>query len=183
MQAVCRDTQWAQHAPPLAQRTRDVGTAGDHCTPASALPDLILLDLQLPSMSGPELMRAVAHRTATPPPVIVVSARRDADAIAAADAIGARAVVLKPFAVDDLLDRIAAVERGLRQGFDSLCLWARSRSDPHHVPLRVAQRTPHQRRRVLRYSSCNSLCRSFRAGMPALDRLVDLRKGVPCGWT
>jgi DNA-binding response OmpR family regulator len=95
-----------------------LGLADDPPMRRDPLPDLVLLDLQLPSMSGADLLRTVTRRLPTAPPVIVLSAWREADAVAAAAEIGARHVLLKPFAVDDLLARIADVahERAAHRG-------------------------------------------------------------------
>jgi two-component system KDP operon response regulator KdpE len=69
-------------------------------------PDLVVLDLGLPSMDGLEVLRQL--RTWSALPVLVLSARSDvADAIAALDA-GADDFLAKPFAIGELQARIRA---------------------------------------------------------------------------
>jgi CheY-like chemotaxis protein len=88
----------------------EVRTAGDG-TRALALmqdwtPDLILLDLTLPGMSGAEFIAAY-HRTPEPhAPIILLTARSISRA--EATALGAAGVLPKPFDVTDLLDVVAA---------------------------------------------------------------------------
>ena len=67
-----------------------------------ARPDLILLDLMLPGLSGEELLPRLAGI-----PVIVVSARADVDSKTALLLGGAADYVTKPFALRELLARIA----------------------------------------------------------------------------
>lgn len=72
-------------------------------------PDLTLLDLGLPDVSGIEVIRAV--RVFTQLPIIVLSARsEEADKVEALDA-GANDYVQKPFSTAELLARIRACLR------------------------------------------------------------------------
>jgi two-component system KDP operon response regulator KdpE len=72
-------------------------------------PDLILLDLMLPGISGLDLCRAIRARSAVP--IIVLSARgEERDKVAALD-LGADDYLTKPFGVDELLARIRAALR------------------------------------------------------------------------
>lgn len=72
-------------------------------------PELILLDLGLPDISGHEVIRMV--RTRSQVPIIVLSVRgEDADKVAALDA-GANDYVQKPFSTAELLARIRACLR------------------------------------------------------------------------
>ena len=68
-------------------------------------PDLILLDLTLPSMSGEAFISAY-QQTAAPHAPIIVMTGMDIEA-AAASAIGADSVLLKPFDVANLLEAVA----------------------------------------------------------------------------
>src|SRR5690349_11667696 len=71
---------------------------------ASALPDLIILDLGLPDVDGLVVTRRLREWSATP--IIVVSARgREQDKVAALDA-GADDYLTKPFGVAELLARV-----------------------------------------------------------------------------
>jgi DNA-binding response OmpR family regulator len=68
--------------------------------------DLVLLDVMLPDGNGIELLeerRAAGDRT----PVVLVSARDEAELRERATAAGATAYLKKPFAYADLLDRVA----------------------------------------------------------------------------
>lgn len=75
------------------------------------LPDVIILDLGLPGISGMEVIRTLRHWTAVP--IIVLSARdAEFDKIGALNA-GADDYVSKPFGMGELLARVrAAVRRG-----------------------------------------------------------------------
>ena len=65
-------------------------------------PDLILLDLMLPGLSGEQVLPRLAGV-----PVIVVSAKADVDSKAALLLEGAADYVTKPFALRELLARVA----------------------------------------------------------------------------
>ena len=72
-------------------------------------PDLILLDVNMPDMSGLEACRKI--RVSFPGPIIMVTVRdSERDKIAALDC-GADDYVVKPFAVGELLARIRSVLR------------------------------------------------------------------------
>ena len=92
----------------------DVVGTGEHALDAvrDGLPDLLVVDLGLPGMSGLEVIRSV--RAWNPVPIIVLSARdQEADKVAALDA-GADDYVTKPFGVDELLARVRAALRRSR---------------------------------------------------------------------
>jgi two-component system, OmpR family, KDP operon response regulator KdpE len=72
-------------------------------------PDVVLLDLGLPGISGLEVIRQLRHWTAVP--IVVLSARdREFDKIGALDA-GADDYITKPFGMGELLARLRAVLR------------------------------------------------------------------------
>ncbi len=75
----------------------------------SGLPNLILLDLQLPDMDGEEVIAQLNQRAPVVPPVIVLTAKRQQAAEVSADTIGAAGMFLKPFEIQALLDRIDRV--------------------------------------------------------------------------
>ncbi|HEY7045971.1 MAG TPA: response regulator [Jatrophihabitantaceae bacterium] len=76
---------------------------------ANAEPDVIVLDLGLPDVSGIDVIRAVRGYAATP--IIVLSARTGSgDKVHALD-LGADDYVTKPFSMDELLARIRAATR------------------------------------------------------------------------
>lgn len=74
-------------------------------------PDLILLDLMLPDVSGLEVCRLVRERCQTP--LIVLSAREEERTKIEALDLGADDYLTKPFSMGELLARIRA---GLRRG-------------------------------------------------------------------
>ncbi|HSO00119.1 MAG TPA: response regulator [Candidatus Nanopelagicales bacterium] len=78
-------------------------------------PDLVLLDLMLPDVSGTEVCRALQRGESTQAiPVMIVSARGDeVDRIVGFE-LGAVDYVVKPFSVRELLLRIQAVLRRAR---------------------------------------------------------------------
>jgi two-component system KDP operon response regulator KdpE len=86
----------------------DSGTAALTAA-AGAEPDVIVLDLGLPDVSGLDVIRAVRGYSATP--IIVLSARTGSgDKVHALD-LGADDYVTKPFSMDELLARIRAATR------------------------------------------------------------------------
>ena len=78
-------------------------------TTVSNKPDLLILDLGLPGISGLEVIRSL--RTWTTTPILVLSARdTEFDKIAALDA-GADDYVAKPFGMGELLARVRSMLR------------------------------------------------------------------------
>jgi two-component system KDP operon response regulator KdpE len=76
---------------------------------AGGEPDVIVLDLGLPDVSGLDVIRAVRGYAATP--IIVLSARTGSgDKVHALD-LGADDYVTKPFSIEELLARIRAATR------------------------------------------------------------------------
>jgi two-component system, OmpR family, KDP operon response regulator KdpE len=74
-----------------------------------ALPDLVLLDLNMPGMGGLEACRSL--RVGSEAPIIILSVRNtEKDKVAALDA-GADDYVTKPFGMEELLARIRAALR------------------------------------------------------------------------
>jgi two-component system, OmpR family, KDP operon response regulator KdpE len=69
----------------------------------TTVPDLIVLDWQLPGMNGIQTCRALRARYSVP--VIIVSGNRSNSKIAALDA-GANDFLAKPFAMNELVTRI-----------------------------------------------------------------------------
>lgn len=72
-------------------------------------PDIVLLDVVMPEMSGHEVLRALRERT--PVPVILVTARdREVDKVRGLE-LGADDYIVKPFGADEMGARIRAVLR------------------------------------------------------------------------
>lgn len=98
----------------LACESHDVLTAADgehgYSLARSAQPELIVLDLMLPRLSGYELCRKLrAENVATP--IVMLTARGDeSDRVVGLD-LGADDYITKPFSVRELLARIRAVLR------------------------------------------------------------------------
>lgn len=68
-------------------------------------PDLVLLDVHLPDMSGIEVLRRL-RGAGNAVGVMMVTAAREADTVRAAVAGGAVHYLVKPFAYDDLVSRL-----------------------------------------------------------------------------
>ncbi len=72
-------------------------------------PDVVILDLGLPDISGVEVLRQLRGWSAVP--VIVLSARHGSDDKVEALDVGADDYVTKPFGIDELLARLRAAVR------------------------------------------------------------------------
>ena len=72
---------------------------------APALPDFVITDVRLPDGNGLDIVRDVASREPRPR-IIVITGHLDQDAVHHVRAIGADAVLLKPFPLKALLDAI-----------------------------------------------------------------------------
>ena len=102
----------------LRSQGHDVVVARDGRTALQAAredePDLVVLDLGLPDLSGSEVIRRLREWTGLP--IVVLSARSDShDKVEALD-LGADDYVTKPFGLEELLARIRAA--GRRTGAD-----------------------------------------------------------------
>lgn len=99
----------------LSARGYEVTTASDGRAAldaaAASHPDLVVLDLGMPGLSGVEVIQALRGWTTVP--ILVVSGRTESwDKVEALDA-GADDYVTKPFAADELLARLRALSRRL----------------------------------------------------------------------
>jgi DNA-binding response OmpR family regulator len=76
-------------------------------------PDLVILDVMMPVMDGFATLKAIRENPATAQlPVVMLTAKTDADAVAKGWHEGATLYLAKPFAVEDLLACIEAVLKG-----------------------------------------------------------------------
>jgi DNA-binding response OmpR family regulator len=76
-------------------------------------PDLIVMDLRMPGLDGMAVLRRLSAGVGGGPPVVILSAKgRDEDRMEALS-VGARAYLMKPFTVGQLL---AAVRAELQRG-------------------------------------------------------------------
>ena len=99
----------------LKARGLDVETVGCGLdalsTCADAMPDLVVLDLGLPDLDGVDVLRQLRQSSSVP--VIVLSARQEADDKVEALDEGADDYVTKPFGIEELMARVrAALRRG-----------------------------------------------------------------------
>jgi two-component system, OmpR family, KDP operon response regulator KdpE len=115
----------------LRARGYRVTTANDGETALATLrrdqPDLVILDLGLPGISGAETLRQL--RTWSAVPVIVLSARHGSDDKVEALDLGADDYVTKPFGIDELLARLRAAVRRSGPGDTSVIRTGRLRID------------------------------------------------------
>lgn len=73
-------------------------------------PDLVVLDVMMPGLSGLEVAQALADEPATAAiPVVILSAKGQVTEVEAGLNTGARAYLVKPFTPSDLAERIEAV--------------------------------------------------------------------------
>ena len=102
----------------LRAADHEVLIAADGRTALQALredrPDVVVLDLGLPDLSGIEVLRRLRAWSTTP--VVVLSARAESNEKVEALDLGADDYVTKPFGMDELLARIRAAAR--RAGSD-----------------------------------------------------------------
>lgn len=88
----------------LKASSRGGPQAGD--TVSSGIPNLIILDLNLPGMSGFDLLKHIASEHLTSAPVIILSARDADEDIIKALGLGADEFVTKPFSPRVLVARV-----------------------------------------------------------------------------
>jgi DNA-binding response OmpR family regulator len=85
-----------------------------YCLVKEKKPDLIILDLMLPKMSGYELCRKVRDEGITTPILMLTARGEEVDRVLGLD-LGADDYVSKPFSVPELLARIRAIFRRIHQ--------------------------------------------------------------------
>jgi DNA-binding NarL/FixJ family response regulator len=118
----------------LLQKYADVEVVGSYGSGAEALdavarsvPDLVLLDLQMPRMSGLEVLARI-RSMAAPPHVIVLTAHGEDDLVLGAVRGGADGYVLKSAPPEELLTAIRSVAQG-GQRFDEVVVQALLKED------------------------------------------------------
>ena len=72
-------------------------------------PDVVLLDLMLPGLSGLDVLQAIRRESAVP--VVVVSAKAHESDVVSALELGADDYVTKPYSVRELVARVRAASR------------------------------------------------------------------------
>lgn len=102
----------------LEYESYEVLTAEDgekgYCLIQEKRPDLIILDLMLPKMSGYELCRKVRDEGITTPILMLTARGEEMDRVVGLD-LGADDYVTKPFSVPELLARIRAIIRRVQK--------------------------------------------------------------------
>lgn len=69
-------------------------------------PDCLILDVQLPGLSGPELQEKLARSPRQAPPIVFIAAREDPEVRERTLAAGAAAFLQKPFSSHAILEAI-----------------------------------------------------------------------------
>jgi len=102
----------------LEYESYEVLTAEDgeqgYCLIREKKPDLIILDLMLPKMSGYELCRKVREEGVTTPILMLTARGEEVDRVLGLD-LGADDYVTKPFSVPELLARVRAILRRVQR--------------------------------------------------------------------
>ena len=102
----------------LAFDSHEVLTATDGERACSLIhekkPDLIILDLMLPRLSGYEVCRRVRNEGITTPIVMLTARNEEADRVLGLD-IGADDYVTKPFSIREVLARVRAILRRVHE--------------------------------------------------------------------
>ncbi len=86
---------------------------------AELRPELVLLDIHLPDMSGLDVLQALRNRPRQPLDVLVITASRELDTVRSAMAGGVLHYLVKPFtsqALNERLDEYVALRRELAAG-------------------------------------------------------------------
>jgi two-component system, OmpR family, phosphate regulon response regulator PhoB len=95
----------------------------------TAKPDLVLLDLMLPDISGSEVARLMRESDPRPVPIIIVTARgEESDRIKGLE-LGAEDYIVKPFSVKELLLRVKNVLRRATEPASALSILRRGEID------------------------------------------------------
>ncbi len=118
-----------------------VRTAADGRTALAAfeanVPDVILLDLMLPDISGLDVLRSVRRQSDVP--VVVVSAKSaEADIVSALE-LGADDYLTKPYSSRELIARIRANTRRLAATGEKTLVVGKTVLDPSRYEIRIGE--------------------------------------------
>lgn len=145
-------------------------------------PDLALLDINLPSLSGLEVARE-AQRKALPTKLVVLTMHKEEDLFNRALDFGVRGFVLKDSAAQDILASIQAVASGghyLSPAISGFLIHRRERADE------LARRTPglsdltKAERRILRLIAEKKTSREIAAELFVSPRTVEAHRANVC---
>jgi DNA-binding NarL/FixJ family response regulator len=99
----------------LSDSIRVIAEAGDGVQAVETIPrskpDVVLLDMRMPGMSGLEVLNALAERNELPPTIILTTFDDDQLVLAGLKA-GARGYLLKDVSLDQLVDAVKTVADG-----------------------------------------------------------------------
>jgi DNA-binding response OmpR family regulator len=82
--------------------------------------DVVVLDRDLPEVHGDDVCRAVAAASSEPPPVLMLTASGAVEERVAGLALGADDYLPKPFAFEELVARVRALNRRPRRALPAL---------------------------------------------------------------
>lgn len=103
----------------------------------SGRPDIVLLDLMLPDISGLDVLRTIRVRSDVP--VIVVSAKSaEADVVSALE-LGADDYMTKPYSSRELIARIRANTRRFSDGNSDVLVIGDTVLDPSRYEIRIGE--------------------------------------------
>ena len=105
----------------------------------SSLPDILLLDLMLPDLSGLDVLRRVRQKSDIP--VIVVSAKSSEADIVAALELGADDYLTKPYSSRELVARIRANTRRIPDPEQDVLTAGNAVLDPGRYEMRIGEIT------------------------------------------
>ena len=150
---------------PLGYRLLSAANGSDGLSKALAkLPDLIMLDLNLPDMSGLHVLEALRRRDCQSPVIMMTSYGSESIVIQALR-LGVRDYLTKPFAMDELL---ASVEQALKE--------ARLRWEREHLVDKLSKVNEEITLRMRELATLQGIGRSVASLMPKeqlLRRILD----------
>ena len=110
----------------------EVRTAGDGAAGVRAVfetkPDLILLDIMLPQVSGFDVCRRIRKEGLATPIIMLTAKNQESDVVLGLD-LGADDYVTKPFSIEVLLARVSACLRRQRAGLREMLTFGECRID------------------------------------------------------
>jgi len=107
----------------------------------SQVPNLIVVDLNLPRVSGLELLRAIRkNRKFDATPVIILTSSKSPEDRVQAETLGASAYITKPMGLDEFLETVGGTIRRLLT----------NRAAEARLCVRLAERSTHRPRAILR---------------------------------